>query len=148
MILMIGAGAMAQEYAKVLNGLERNYAVVGRSEASASKFKDVTGISPFVGGLNKFCETTDLTQYEFAIVTTGVEQLASTTMQLIGQGIKKILVEKPAGLDVQEIAELANYAESYNAQVYVAYNRRFSHLCLLLKTSSNKMAAFKVLISN
>ncbi|WP_197740080.1 hypothetical protein [Vibrio taketomensis] len=50
MILMIGAGAMAQEYAKVLNGLERNYAVVGRSEASASKFKDVTGISPLLVG--------------------------------------------------------------------------------------------------
>ncbi|MEZ8233081.1 Gfo/Idh/MocA family protein [Vibrio splendidus] len=133
MILMIGAGPMAQEYAKVLNGLGRDFVVVGRSEASAAKFQDATGVRAFVGGLDKFSESEDLQQFEFGIVTTGVEQLAPTTIKLIDYGIKNILVEKPAGLDAQEITELADYAASNDAKVYVAYNRRFFSSLLAAK---------------
>ncbi|MEZ8882901.1 Gfo/Idh/MocA family oxidoreductase [Vibrio sp. 10N.222.54.F6] len=133
MILMIGAGPMAQEYAKVLNGLERDFVVVGRSEASAAKFQDATGVSPFVGGVDKFYESEDLQPFEFGIVTTSVEQLAPTTIKLIDRGIKNILVEKPAGLDAQEIAELADYAANHDAKVYVAYNRRFFSSLLAAK---------------
>ncbi|EGR1560554.1 gfo/Idh/MocA family oxidoreductase [Vibrio alginolyticus] len=133
MILMIGAGPMAQEYAKVLNGLERDFVVVGRSEASAAKFQEATGVSPFIGGLDKYCESEDLQPFEFGIVTTGVEQLAPTTIKLIDHGVKNILVEKPAGLDAQEIAELADYAASHDAKVYVAYNRRFFSSLLAAK---------------
>lgn len=133
MILMIGAGPMAQEYAKVLNGLDRDFVVVGRSAASAAKFQDATGVRAFVGGLDKFSESEDLQQFEFGIVTTGVEQLAPTTIKLIDYGIKNILVEKPAGLDAQEITELADYAVSNDAKVYVAYNRRFFSSLLAAK---------------
>lgn len=130
---MIGAGAMAQEYVKVLNGLKRDFVVVGRSEASAVKFQDATGISPYIGGLDKFCEAEDVQQFKFGIVTTGVEQLAPTTIKLIDNGVKKILVEKPGGLDAKEIEKLAKYAECKSAEVYVAYNRRFFSSLLAAK---------------
>ncbi|MBE3655684.1 Gfo/Idh/MocA family oxidoreductase [Vibrio cidicii] len=125
MILIVGAGAMAQEYVKVLVAQKQSFNVVGRSEASAEKFKLATGVQPFVGGLEQFFLTESLDAYEYAIVTTGVEQLAPTTRALIEHGIKKILVEKPAGLDVQQINMLADYAQTMQADVYVAYNRRF-----------------------
>lgn len=125
MILIVGAGAMAQEYSKVLVAQKQSFNVVGRSEVSAEKFKLATGVQPFVGGLERFFLTEALDAYEYAIVTTGVEQLAPTTRILIEHGIKKILVEKPAGLDVQQINTLADYAQTMQADVYVAYNRRF-----------------------
>ncbi|MGR5503012.1 Gfo/Idh/MocA family oxidoreductase [Vibrio sp. DNB22_10_4] len=134
MILMIGAGPMAQEYAKVLNGLACRFDVVGRSEASAAVFQEATGVTPFVGGLSKFCELEDLKQYKFAIVTTGVEQIAMTTVALIDHGLKNILVEKPGGLDAQDISELAGYAQSHSSSVYVAYNRRFYSSLLAAKS--------------
>lgn len=133
MIVIVGAGPMAQEYVRVLNGLEYDFVVVGRSESSALNFTQATGIKPFIGGLDKFCEVEDLQKYQSAIVATGVEELASTTLKLISNGIKHILVEKPAGLDAKEIEKVATYAECHDAKVYVAYNRRFFSSSLTAK---------------
>ena len=38
---------------------------------------------------------------------------------------KNILVEKPAGLNKQKIMEVSELAKEKDAQVYVAYNRRY-----------------------
>jgi len=46
-------------------------------------------------------------------------------MLLLENGFKNILVEKPAGLDFQEIAKVAEESKRYYANVFVAYNRRF-----------------------
>lgn len=143
MILMIGAGPMAQEYVKVLNALECDFTVVGRSEASAIEFSKATGITPFIGGLNKFCECEDIKKYESAIVATGVEQLAQTTSKLIDNGIKYILLEKPGGLDVTEIEELTSHAEMNEAKVYIAYNRRFYASLLAAKDIIKKDGGVK-----
>ncbi|KOO06685.1 Gfo/Idh/MocA family protein [Vibrio hepatarius] len=134
MILMVGAGSMAQEYTKVLKALDTKFTVVGRSEASAQKFKDASGVEPFVGGLDRFCIDKGLEPYKSAIIATGVEQLASIATKLISNGIKHILVEKPAGLHYEEIEALSNYAEQQQAQVYVAYNRRFYSSLLAAKS--------------
>ena len=40
-------------------------------------------------------------------------------------GVKRILVEKPAGTTLEEVAQVASEAENQRAEVYVAYNRRF-----------------------
>ena len=42
-IWLIGAGYMAQEYAKVLNELAPEYEVIGRGEKSALNFESVNG---------------------------------------------------------------------------------------------------------
>ena len=43
-IVIIGAGPMACEYAKVLSSLQISFDVVGRGEESAKAFYDTTGI--------------------------------------------------------------------------------------------------------
>ena len=47
------------------------------------------------------------------------------TLLLLKHGIKRILVEKPAGLNVAEIGDIAAFAHASDAKVFVAYNRRF-----------------------
>ncbi len=133
MILIVGAGNMAQEYAKVLKSMNKDFTVVGRSQDSADKFKAETGVEALSGGLDNFCKTSVISDYESAIVTTGVEQLALTTTLLIKKGIKLVLTEKPAGLNLEEIEALSSIASEYNAKVFVAYNRRFYESVLTAK---------------
>ena len=47
------------------------------------------------------------------------------TRKLINVGFKDILVEKPGGLNPKDIQSVSNLAIKNNANVYVAYNRRF-----------------------
>lgn len=54
-----------------------------------------------------------------------VESLCEVSCQILQSGIKKVLVEKPAGMNRTEIEKMAALAEANNASVYIAYNRRF-----------------------
>ena len=123
-IWLIGAGQMAVDYHKVLNDLDVPYMVVGRGESSAKSFKIKTGIKPFVGGLKTFLSENPK-KCTHAIVAVGVELLAETTKQLLKYGIKNILVEKPGGLNKEEIESVAKLTTEKDANVFVAYNRRF-----------------------
>lgn len=126
MILVVGAGGMAQEYVKVLNALKEDFLVVGRSEKSAENFFQKTGIKAICGGIEAFfLQNSKEVVFSSAIVTTGVEELASASKFLIEKGIKNILVEKPAGLTSNEVKALSEFATKNSAKVYVAYNRRF-----------------------
>jgi predicted dehydrogenase len=60
-----------------------------------------------------------------AIVSVGVEALMSTTQQLLDHGVRRILIEKPAGLNAAEVADIARRCTDTGAQVFVAYNRRY-----------------------
>lgn len=120
---MIGAGAMAQDYAKVLDALESGYSVVGRSAVSAGKFESATGRSVRQGGLSAALSALD--PPERAIVAVGAEQLADTAIELIEAGTRRILVEKPGGLDTAQILALQQTATKHGAEVLIAYNRRF-----------------------
>lgn len=124
MILLVGAGPMAQGYAKVLGALDKAYTVIGRSEASAQAFYDVTGKTVVTGGLDAYLSKPH-GACDFAIVSVGVEALARTTSALLDDGVKAILVEKPAALDLAQIEGLCQQAKAGQAKVYVAYNRRF-----------------------
>jgi len=123
-IWLIGAGPMAVDYYKVLNDLDVSFIVIGRGESSAKLFFEKTGIKSIVGGLNNFLSKNP--KYcTHAIVAVGVEKLADTTKELLKYGIKNILVEKPAGLDKNEIKSVCKLAKEKNSNVFVAYNRRF-----------------------
>lgn len=122
-IWLIGAGPMAQEYAKVLQALQQPFAVIGRSESSALVFEEKTGHSVTRGGLGHALQNGEVP--EMAIVAVGVEELASTTKALIKAGTKHILLEKPGGLNLAEIDSLDQCAVEYGAKVLIAYNRRF-----------------------
>ena len=120
---LIGAGLMAQDYAKVLQSLGHDFAVIGRNSASAGKFELATGHSVRQGGLNSALATSDAP--EQAIVAVGVEHLANVATELIEAGTRRILIEKPGGLNTMEIRALQQTAARKKAEVLIAYNRRF-----------------------
>lgn len=123
-VLLVGAGAMAIEYSKVLAALNVEFTTVGRSEVNAQKFKEITGFNVIPGGIEKYIQTVK-EMPSLAIIATGVEVLAETTTKLINAGVKTILCEKPGGINQKEIAQVSKLAEENGAKVFLAYNRRF-----------------------
>ena len=122
-IWLIGAGQMAQDYAKVLKALDVQFEIIGRGVESASIFYSYTGIPVKTGGVSQVLKAQKAP--DTAIVAVGVEQLAETTAELIQSGTKRILLEKPGGLNINELKLLADIAVKNNANVWLAYNRRF-----------------------
>ena len=123
-IALIGAGPMAVAYADVLNDLGVETRVIGRGEKSAAAFTEKTGLEVRIGGLEDYLNS-DEALPDYAIVSTPVDALAPNAKAIITAGIKNILVEKPAGLTPEETKELSAFAATHQANVYVAYNRRF-----------------------
>ncbi|GAB4284908.1 MAG: hypothetical protein Kow0068_10130 [Marinilabiliales bacterium] len=123
-VWLIGAGNMAKEYVKVLKDIYCDFIVIGRSEENAIKFKEETGVPVIAGGLNKFIQSQP-DKCTHAIVALGVEALADTTLQILNYGIKNILVEKPGALYKNDLTSLQKIAKEKNANVFIAYNRRF-----------------------
>jgi predicted dehydrogenase len=124
-ILLIGSGPMSQAYAKVLIDMKVDFEVIGRGLHSAEEFEKQVGIKPFVGGVEKFISLHSASAFSKAIVATGTEGLKDITQQLVKWGIGEILVEKPGGKSIEEVLELDQFVELYNAKVFIAYNRRF-----------------------
>lgn len=123
-VALIGAGPMAMAYAAVLKDMDVTISVIGRGEKSAQAFQDKMGLDVRTGGLEDYLGSgEDLPDY--AIVSTPVDALSPNTKALVTAGIKNILVEKPAGLTPEETQDLANHAAANDANVYVAYNRRY-----------------------
>jgi len=123
-IWLIGAGIMAQDYIKVLNGLETEMVVIGRGEETARKCEEATGCSVILGGLEQFLNTNP-EPTTHAIVAVGVEKLYETTKQLLEYGVKNILVEKPGAMVQKEFDDLMDILKQNDANVIIAYNRRF-----------------------
>jgi predicted dehydrogenase len=115
---------MAQDYIKVLRALDTAFTVIGRGSESARKCEAATGCSVIAGGLDAFLASGPAA-CTHAVVSVGVEALMSTTLQLIEHGVRKILIEKPAGLSAAQVAQLAARCKALDAEVVVAYNRRF-----------------------
>lgn len=122
-VLLVGAGGMAQTYAAVLKAMDITPKVIGRGAASAATFAQATGIAPGTGDLA--AQLADIEPDAVAIVTVNAHALAETTRILMAHGVKRLLVEKPAALDLEEMAMLQAAAKAAGAEVYVAYNRRF-----------------------
>lgn len=123
-VLLVGAGYMAIEYAKVLKGLNRKFITVGRGEESARNFEKETGFPVQRGGLEKFVATNDNLPSR-AIIAVGVKDLAENCATALKCGVKEILLEKPAALCVSDFEMLNNLAKENSATVCIAYNRRF-----------------------
>lgn len=122
--MLVGTGRMAKAYTTVLKALRFPFDVVGRSERSAKQFVIETGIHAHFGGIYRYVKRKSVLP-SVAIVAVNVEQLAPVTLLLLKNGVKRLLVEKPGGLNVEEIEQVAEEAALQQAQVYVAYNRRF-----------------------
>jgi len=124
-ILLVGTGKMSQEYSAVLSHLNVDVTAVGRGEASAKLFRDLTGSPVILGGLEQFIKSFKGAIASHAIVCLPIDALYEETLRLIKFGVKNILVEKPAGLTSAQINDIGEYASRFGCNVFVAYNRRF-----------------------
>ena len=124
-ILLVGASQMAVDYYRVLFAMGHEVVVVGRSEDSAQEFQSKTQHPVTIGGIQRYCEEQKDVKFHAAIVAVGMEQIYSTTIALLHFGIRHILIEKPGGMNADEISKLSHEAKRLNAEIYVAYNRRF-----------------------
>lgn len=52
-VLVVGAGYMSKEYCRVLQALQREQVVIGRSESRALQFEEEMGIPVLSGGIEK-----------------------------------------------------------------------------------------------
>lgn len=121
--IVFGAGEMGQAHIKALTALlpgrvaawaptERNRALV--EEAGAVFYH---GSEP-EDALAAFSPT-------HAVVAAPVENLPQLTTRLIDAGLRDILVEKPAALDVATGHRLLELSVEKDVYLAVAYNRRF-----------------------
>ena len=124
-VLLVGSGLMAKEYVKVLEGLNAPFDVVGRSDASAQAFTAETGHKVYTGGLEAFVRSADIGVYSHFIVATNVTSLYGNVECLLQAGAKGILVEKPCVLAEEQLNSLCSLASVKQADVFIAYNRRF-----------------------
>ena len=120
---LIGAGQMAQDYVQVLKALQTPFKVIGRGKNSAAAFESAMEIPVQTGGIEKALQKE--LPLETAIVAVGVEQLASVSRKLLQVGTKRILLEKPGGMNLEELQNIQSEAELQQAEVWLAYNRRF-----------------------
>lgn len=125
MLLLIGTGPMAIEYVKVLKALNQPFTVIGRGSASGTEFTKQTKVQASTGGLETAISSGQLIGTNKAIVAVGVEALYDISMALLKLGVKNLLVEKPGVLNPDQLKSLSYTANKNNAQVYIAYNRRF-----------------------
>lgn len=124
MTWIIGAGAMAKEYAKVLTALQQPFTVIGRSEKNCEEIAAAYSCKCFPGGIDAFLATKPETPAN-AIITVGIEALSPVARLLADYGVKNILLEKPGVGYPSEITALSECVEKNNANVLLAYNRRF-----------------------
>ena len=123
-VVLFGAGPMAMDYAKVLKHLGANFTVVGRSREGTDKFEEQTGIAAIANGVPGWQKKGN-TNAEYGIVAVSFEALAATAIELMDAGIRKILLEKPAGLTTSEIHSVCEHAKKTDTRIFVGYNRRF-----------------------
>ncbi len=124
MIWIIGAGTIAQEYAKVLTVLGYQFQMIGRGETKARKVEETLGYKVIRGGLDSFIESAPEVPTA-AIVATNLGSLAPNTLALLKYGVRRVLCEKPGFLYPEECEKVVAVAKEKNAEVYLAYNRRF-----------------------
>ena len=125
-LLLVVTGAMAIEYIKVLDGLQKTYDVVGNSNRSVTAFKEQTGVHAYCGGIEKYVtENRGHLFPNYAIVAIDGEKLCEASEMLIESGVKHILIEKPGAITQSQMKRLVKKAEEKKVNVFIGYNRRF-----------------------
>jgi predicted dehydrogenase len=115
-IWIVGPGYMGAEYYKILSTMSVDIAVIGRTPNKSWP------IQVYSRGLAAFIDKEEAVP-EYAIVCVDEENLFENVEILISHGVKNILVEKPAAINIEDIKKLRD--SSKNTNLYIGYNRRF-----------------------
>lgn len=124
-VLLVGAGPMAVEYAKVLVAMNVPFLVVGNDLKSSLIFEEKVKIKPIPGGLEKYLENYPSENFTHVILATNAANLLPLTLLVSQKTFCKILVEKPAALSIEELLKFEEELTAFADRVWVAYNRRF-----------------------
>ena len=124
-VYLVGTGQMAFDYFAVLKDLNCDSTVIGRGEESAKNFEHLTGVKPFVGGLQKYLNNFRFPPSAYVIIATGTESLMPSLLLALKAGAQKVLIEKPAAISIDELIANEDKLKPYANTVFVAYNRRF-----------------------
>ena len=116
---LIGPGNIGYDYAKVLISQKINFRVIGRS----SKSEWLVPVYEF--GLTNFIKENKNNIPKYAIVAVDESELFNITKELIEFGVKNILIEKPAGINIEQVEYLESFSHDNDCKLFVAYNRRF-----------------------
>ncbi len=143
--VLFGVGKMGVEYSKVLQHLGVDFSVVGRTGVGVERFYTQTGIRAIPNGFSTWVKKCKA-DVEFAIVAVSVEELSETAINLMDIGVRRILLEKPAGLNVEEIKLVRDKAEETGTRIIIGYNRRFYASVLKAKEMIKKDGGAKSFI--
>ena len=124
-VWLIGTGLIGVEYSKVLDALHINHTIIGRGEASASKFEELRPDKKVIrGGLELFLKTQPSLP-DCAIVAVGFHELFEVSKSLLEYGVKRLFVEKPGADTYEKLHQLDTITKENKAELFLAYNRRF-----------------------
>lgn len=133
-VLLIGAGYIANEYAKALSELKIKNVTIISSVTSSSKIANQYGFQHISGGYEEILPS--LPVMDLVIIATFVLLLLPATKLALENGQKNILIEKPGSLNSQDLISLSQ--KFPEANVKIAFNRlQFQNFHLLKKLSND-----------
>ncbi len=126
-IILVGCGPMAIEYAKVLGAQNKEFITIGNTKKGAINFEKEINKKVVLGGIELWLKNNyELDFSSLKIIITVNENLLGIISRLVLRyGFKEILIEKPGGLDIEDIIYVNSEALINKANVYIGYNRRF-----------------------
>ena len=126
-LILVGCGPMAIEYAKVLKAQNQEFITVGNTKKGALNFEKEINEKVILGGIELWLKNNPNLDFNLhkVIITVNENLLGIIAKSLINLGFKDILLEKPGGLDINDIKGVNYLVSANNANVYIAYNRRF-----------------------
>ena len=131
--LIIGAGEIAKEYAKILKESGVQITMVCRSQEKADAVMKLNDYQVHSGGCTEFLKNTKQ-NFDMAINAVTAESLFEVNKQLVkSKRVKKVLCEKPGALRKNEFDELSSLSLENNIHIYIAYNRRYFSSTIKLK---------------
>ena len=120
--LVIGTGKMGSAHAKVMATLLPGRAAAFAPSARNQDAIEQTGATFLTGTLASAVRDFAPTH---AVIASPADTLVDTACLLMDAGIRHILAEKPAALDLATGRRLAEHTARTGSTVWVAYNRRF-----------------------
>jgi len=126
-LILVGCGPMAIEYAKVLKSQNQEFITIGNTRKGALNFEKVINQKVILGGIELWLKNNSNLDFnsQKIIVTVNENLLGAISRLVLKYGFKDILIEKPGGLDIDDIIKVNHEALFNKANVYVGYNRRF-----------------------
>ena len=126
---------MAIEYLKILDSTIKLFhykvSVVGNSTKNLDYITNTYNVTTYCGGIENNIDA--VSHITYAIIASPVHLLAEHLELLVNKNIRNILVEKPAGLNRNQLENINKIAKEKGIKIYVAYNRRFYNSVITAK---------------